>query len=432
MKTFYCVLLLLCPYIGAAQGPALQSILPGQPVPDIAFNQMLNYKSSSARLYDFKGKLVILDFWASWCSNCLKQFNLLDSLQQQYQGKLQVILVGSPGGRDGKEKTAAYLQKHLNAAGKKYSMPAAINDSVAGRYFPHSSLPYYVWIGPDGNCLALTNSEELTAENISLALAGGKPAFSGLGLMDDFDFEKPLFVQGNAGDGSGLMARSTLSHFIPGMAPMARYSRNAQRLTTQYKLINQPLLQLLIKAYNADVLTDRIVFNVPDSIKQLLLPGSTAQKRANSYTYELLCPPLPHSRALQLVQQDMARYFNLTAAWQPLPASCYALTIDTVKIKPYLGSGGKSINKLYNPENKYLQNGKLKSLAEYLNHSMQHPVLLQTSLPYLLNISLPDKSATGNDDAAVIQALEAMDINLKPVTATIPQFVIYQSPKTLL
>lgn len=39
----------------------------GDVMPDITFNNLVNYKSSSAKLSDFKGKLVILDFWATTC-----------------------------------------------------------------------------------------------------------------------------------------------------------------------------------------------------------------------------------------------------------------------------------------------------------------------------------------------------------------------------
>jgi hypothetical protein len=349
-------------------------------------------------------------------------------MQRQCPTKLQVILVS--GSRDSKEKIEAYLNKHRNAAGKKFALPAAYNDTMAKSLFPHTGVPHYVWVGADGTCLAITKSEDITEANIHAVLQGRMPEFNSLALMEDFDFDKPLFADGNAGDGSGLMARSTLSRFIPGMAPIARYSRNAQNLVTQYKLINQPLLQLVKKAYDVMVRDDRIVFKVPDSIKNLLLPAGPAAKRAGTFTYELICPPLPYNEALKLIQQDLLRYFGLYATWQALPATCYTLTVDTTLVKPFLSKGGKSINKLYDADNKYLQNGKLKTLADYLGRTMQHDVVLKTNTPYMLDISLP--AVAEADDAALIAALAKMGIVLTPGTATVPQFVIHQTPKQSL
>ena len=426
MKLIYCLLLLLCPYLSMGQSP----IRPGDKVPEIAFTRLLNSKANTIKLSQLKGKLVILDFWATWCSNCIKKFNLLDSLQQQHAGKLQVILVSNQKGRDTKEKIEAYLNNHVNAAGKKYGLPAVYDDSIASKYFPHSSLPYYVWIDPDGKCLALTGSEELTAENIQTTLAGGKPDISGRALMEGFDFDKPLFTDGNGGDGKGMLARSSISRFIPGMAPIARYSRNAQRLTTQYKLINQPLLELLKKGYGTDSRTDRIIFKVADSVQKILQPATAADKRANSYTYELLCPPIPYADALKLVQEDLQRYFGLYARWEELPADCYELSTDSMKVQACRSKGGNNLNKLYDPDNKYLQSGNLASLAEYLNYSMKRYVNLQAELPYLLDIKLPELPP--GDDEALVQALAAMGIILKPVTAVKSQFVIYQTVKKLL
>jgi len=430
MKCFYCLLLMLCPYFAMAQPPVLTSISPGDKVPDISFTNMLNYKSPSAKLSAFKGKLVILDFWATWCSNCIKKFNLLDSMQRQHSGKLQVILVSGTGSRDSKEKIEAYLNKHRNSAGATFAMPAAYNDELVKKYFPHTGVPHYVWIGAGGICLAITKSEDVTEANIHAVLQGTIPVFNSLALMEDFDFNKPLFADGNAGDGSGMMARSTLSHYIPGMAPVARYSRNKDNLVTQYKLVNQPLLEMVKKAYDLIIRNDRIVFKVADSVKSVLVPATPGAKRAGSFTYELICPPLLYNEALKLVQQDMQRYFGLYATWEKLPAPCYNLTVDTTLVKPYISKGGKSLNKLYDPNNKYLQNGKLKSLADYLNHTTQHYVLLQTATPYMLDISLPNL-AEGND-AALIQALAKMGIVLTPATATVSQFVIHQTPKPTL
>jgi len=65
----------------------------GDVVPDITFQKVLNYKSSTARLSDFRGKLVILDIWSVWCSSCIAGFPKLEKLQEKYNDKIQILLV---------------------------------------------------------------------------------------------------------------------------------------------------------------------------------------------------------------------------------------------------------------------------------------------------------------------------------------------------
>jgi len=43
-------------------------------------------------LDDYAGKVVLLDFWASWCSPCLQSFPWMNELQQKHGGKGLVVL----------------------------------------------------------------------------------------------------------------------------------------------------------------------------------------------------------------------------------------------------------------------------------------------------------------------------------------------------
>ena len=73
----------------------------GDTLPDLASFQL------DGKLPDaLKGKVVIVDFWASWCVPCAKSFPVLDELQKKYGDKLVVLAVNV-------DEKAANMEKFL-------------------------------------------------------------------------------------------------------------------------------------------------------------------------------------------------------------------------------------------------------------------------------------------------------------------------------
>lgn len=44
-------------------------------------------------LADFEGKVVLIDFWETWCGPCLKVFPAMDSLRSEYPDQFEVLTV---------------------------------------------------------------------------------------------------------------------------------------------------------------------------------------------------------------------------------------------------------------------------------------------------------------------------------------------------
>ncbi len=51
-----------------------------------------NAPAKTLSLSDFKGKVVYLDFWASWCKPCRRSFPVMQKLQQKYKDQGLVVL----------------------------------------------------------------------------------------------------------------------------------------------------------------------------------------------------------------------------------------------------------------------------------------------------------------------------------------------------
>lgn len=76
----------------------------GDALPDLASFQLAGTLPSS-----LKGKVVIVDFWASWCLPCAESFPVLDELQKKYGDRLVVIAVNVDEKAGNMEK---FLKKH--------------------------------------------------------------------------------------------------------------------------------------------------------------------------------------------------------------------------------------------------------------------------------------------------------------------------------
>jgi thiol-disulfide isomerase/thioredoxin len=69
----------------------LQSLI-GQPVGDLAFRQVAD--GAPRRLQDFRGQVVVVNLWATWCPPCRAEMPDLNRLQRDYQGRgLAVVTV---------------------------------------------------------------------------------------------------------------------------------------------------------------------------------------------------------------------------------------------------------------------------------------------------------------------------------------------------
>ena len=70
--------------LGKATPSAPQAVKPGQAVADFS---TLGANGGTVRLSDFKGKVVLVNFWATWCGPCRMEIPDLVALQKKYEAK---------------------------------------------------------------------------------------------------------------------------------------------------------------------------------------------------------------------------------------------------------------------------------------------------------------------------------------------------------
>lgn len=116
----------------------------GKPAPALAVTNWLNSKPLT--LADFKGKIVVIDFWATWCGPCLASIPHSNELQKKYADKgVVIIAVCAPNGG---EKMAATVKER----GIEYAV--ALDTGDKGNTFAvykADSYPDYFIIDRKGN-----------------------------------------------------------------------------------------------------------------------------------------------------------------------------------------------------------------------------------------------------------------------------------------
>ena len=96
-------------------------------------------------LSDFKGKVVVIDFWATWCPPCRKGIPDLISLQKEYKDKVAVIGISLD-----RENTKAGVPDFVNKMGINYPV-VYFNDKVIIDFGGVSAIPTTFIIDQKGN-----------------------------------------------------------------------------------------------------------------------------------------------------------------------------------------------------------------------------------------------------------------------------------------
>ena len=132
----------------------------------------LGLKDLDGKVLEFKslrGKYVVLDFWGSWCTWCIKGFPKLKEYYAKYRDRLEIVGIDC---NDTPEKWRAAVEKH-----KVPWLHVRSDDGIAEAKFRIKGYPYKVLISPEGVVLKAFVGENVAFYTYLDEVLGGKSEY---------------------------------------------------------------------------------------------------------------------------------------------------------------------------------------------------------------------------------------------------------------
>jgi peroxiredoxin len=114
---------------------------PRKPAPKFT---LIDAKGAPITLPDYKGKVVLLNFWATWCHGCTQEMPWFIEFQDKFKDK-GLAVIGVSMDDDGWKSVRPFIRQ------KKVNYAVVIGNKELGDQFGLGSMPMTVLIDRDGN-----------------------------------------------------------------------------------------------------------------------------------------------------------------------------------------------------------------------------------------------------------------------------------------
>lgn len=390
----YLTLLLLA----CATGFAQQATRIGTVADNLSFAKMTNYSKKSAQLADFKGKVVVIDFWSVACAPCIESFPKLEELQAKFNNDLQVITVT--------DDTEDRIKKFLKT--KKMALPIAFDadGSLAG-YFPHRQIPHTIVIDKKGVVKAITSSSKVNEALINQVLQQDEIALEEKKEVMDFDPEKPL-----SGDGA-VSYQITITPYKPGLPSMSNsvggdafYNRRIMAVNVSPRALYE------------------IAYQFPPSLKTVLEVADAPKfeySPENAWCFDLIVPQEKGAERFAIMQQQLSMMFGYRATVEKRIMPVRALRVIKGKKASLPATTGEESYSAYDGNGLMMHNAGVAGLVSFIEDMTQVPVVDQTGLTGKYDLEF---AWYHEDTGKVHDELKKLGLELVDTTAEVDVLVI--------
>ena len=301
----------------------------GDTIPPLIFTNVFHNSGKPVSLDDFRGKLVILDFWNRWCHACVASFPEMEKLQNRFGDKIKILLVTSDADTD-----LVKLFKRV----KLPDLPIIFSDTVLNKLFPHTTVPQHVWITAEGRVQFITDGYNATNNNIAKAIEGNTLSLHLKREVSDFNSDEPLWTEGNGRLQKYITAYSFgMNRIEENAATASLMNKDSANKTVGFKFLNIPLLDLYKMAFGNSLFNsvynynNRIIFDLPEKDNWLQRPASNDGlndwAKKNLVCYESHWSAVNDSTAFLYLQNDVNKFFSFQVKVEYRQRTCYLLKV---------------------------------------------------------------------------------------------------------
>lgn len=125
---------------GCASGSEPTEAVVGQPAPNF---ELQSLDGQSVSLKDFKGKPVLINFWATWCGPCVYEMPFLQEIHDEWSSKGLILLAINDG--ESLSKVSQFMQRY------NFSLPVLLdNRQAVAKKYNIVGIPTTFFIDKDG------------------------------------------------------------------------------------------------------------------------------------------------------------------------------------------------------------------------------------------------------------------------------------------
>lgn len=152
----------------AQEEPPTQST--AGPMPSFSFADLDGQTHSSD---DFKGKIIVLNFWATWCPPCIKEFPLLLEIAETYKEDLDFIALSSDFQDDALDRFVTAMKNEHPGAFEHSNVIIAKdeNQHITQKIFQTFKLPETIIIDQDQQMVTKLVGANWTIEDMNEILS---------------------------------------------------------------------------------------------------------------------------------------------------------------------------------------------------------------------------------------------------------------------